>query len=417
MSDSDTAPAPAAPATGSHAKDAPGPAVHPALFLMMAVCSGATVANVYLAQPLLNLFAHNLGVSDSAAGIVVTCAQFGYAAGILFLVPLGDVRRRRPLLTAMLAATVLMLLLAAAAPGLSVLAAAAVLIGAATVVPQVLVPLASELAPPEKRASIVANVQIGLMTGIIGSRVIGGLVGEAFGWRAVYILAAALTALTGLVTLLLLPRESARPTMPYRGLLVSLPRLLRQEPALRHACLLHGALFGAYTATWATLVLVLTDDPYGYSSATAGLFGLLGLAGAFAAPWAGRFIDRRGATPIIGASLVLALVSTGAYALGGTTLAFMIAAIVLVNVAVQWSQIANQARIFAYLPEARSRANTVYMVAVFLSGAVSAALASACYGAYGWSGVCAVQGVLVLAGLAVLPTARRYDQQNAEVVG
>ncbi|MFG2599409.1 MFS transporter [Streptomyces sp. NPDC048462] len=427
MPESDTVPEPAVPEAAVPeaavpiparvATDSSGPAVHPVLFLMMAVCSGATVANVYLAQPLLDLFARNLGVPDSAAGIVVTCAQFGYAAGILLLVPLGDVRRRRPLLTAMLAATVLMLLTAAAAPGLSVLAAAAALIGCATVVPQVLVPLAAELAPPEKRASILANVQIGLMSGIIGSRVIGGLVGEAFGWRAVYILAAVLTALTGLITLLLLPREPARPAMPYRELLNSLPRLLRQEPSLRHACLLHGALFGAYTATWATLVLVLTAEPYGYSSATAGLFGLLGLAGAFAAPWAGRFIDRRGAGPVIASSLALALVSTGAYALGGSTPAFMIVAIVLVNIAVQWSQIANQARIFSYLPEARSRANTVYMVAVFLSGAVSAALASACYGAYGWSGVCTVQGVLALAGLAVLPAVRRYDHRNASATG
>ncbi|MEU9193767.1 MFS transporter [Streptomyces hundungensis] len=409
MSHSDTASAQAKAVVGRPA----APPVRPLLFLVMAICSGATVANVYLAQPLLELFARGLGISSASAGVVVTCAQFGYAGGILFLVPLGDVRRRRPLLSAMIAATTVLLLLAAAAPGLSVLAAAAALIGGVTVIPQVLVPLASELAPPERRASVVGNVQIGLMTGIIGSRVIGGLVGEALGWRAVYVLAAVLTALTGLVTLLLLPKEGPRTGMPYGQLLASLPRLLRQEPALRHSCVLHGTLFGAYSATWTTLVLVLTQEPYGYSSATAGLFGLLGLSGAFAAPWAGRFIDRRGPGPIITAALVLALVSAGAYALGGSTLAFMIAAVLLVNVAVQWSQIANQARIFSYLPEARSRANTVYMVAVFLSGAIAAALASACYGSYGWSGVCAVQALLALGGLLALPAMRRYDLRHA----
>ncbi|AHH16656.1 major facilitator superfamily transporter [Nocardia nova SH22a] len=154
--------------------------VRPLLFAVMAVCSGVTVANVYLAQPLLTLFARDLRVAPSAAGLVVTCAQFGYAAGILFLVPLGDVRRRRPLLTVMLAATVLALLLAALAPSLSMVAAAAALVGGFTVIPQVLVPLAAELAPPQRRASVVAGVQIGLMTGIIGSRVIGGAVGELF---------------------------------------------------------------------------------------------------------------------------------------------------------------------------------------------------------------------------------------------
>ncbi|MDL4820071.1 MFS transporter [Actinomadura opuntiae] len=391
-------------------------AVRPVLFTAMAVCSGATVANVYLAQPLLSLFTRSLGVSASAAGTVVTCAQFGYAAGILFLVPLGDVRRRRPLLTVLLGATVAALLLAAAAPGLAVLAAATALVGGVTVVPQILVPLAAELAPPERRASVVAGVQIGLMTGIIGSRVVGGAVGEVLGWRAVYLVAAALTAVTGLVTVLLLPREPARKPPPtdgagYGRLLASLPRLLRTEPALRQACLLHASLFGAYSATWTTLVLVLTQH-YRFSSATAGLFGLLGLAGALAAPWSGRFIDRRGALPIITAALAMMLVAAGCYALGGTMTAFMVAAIVLANVAVQWSQIANQARIFAFLPQARSRANTVYMVAVFLGGALCAAAASASYGACGWIGACALQALLALAGLAVLPAARRHDRRH-----
>ncbi|AYG79782.1 putative transporter [Streptomyces hundungensis] len=236
MSDSDTIPAPPKPLPNVTAP------VRPVLFLAMAVCAGATVANVYLAQPLLTLFAHGLGVSSSSAGIVVTCAQLGYAAGILFLVPLGDIRSRRPLLAVMLSGTVLALLLAAAAPALSVLAAAAALIGGVTVIPQVLVPLAAELAPPERRASVVANVQIGLMSGIIGSRVIGGLVGEALGWRAVYLLAAALTALSGLLTLALLPREGARQVMPYGKLLASLPALLRQEPALRHSLRGHEPL-------------------------------------------------------------------------------------------------------------------------------------------------------------------------------
>ncbi|WP_158607805.1 MFS transporter [Nocardia panacis] len=377
----------------------------------MAICSGVTVANVYLAQPLLTLFASGLGIPASSAGLVVTCAQFGYAAGILFLVPLGDVRRRRPLLTAMLTATVLALLAAALAPGLSLLAAAAALIGGCTVIPQVLVPLAAELAPPRRRAAVVANVQIGLMTGIIGSRVIGGAVGQALGWRAVYVLAAVLTAISGLLAVVLIPRESVREnTLGYGGLLASLPRLLRTEPALRQSCLLHAALFGAYNATWTSLVLALTGAPYHFGTAAAGLFGVLGLAGAFAAPWAGRFIDRRGPLPIVTAALSLTLFSAAAYALGRTWLICMIVAVVAVNIAVQWSQIANQARIFAYLPEARSRANTVYMVAVFLSGAICAALAAACYTAFGWTGVCLLQAVLALAGLAALPFARRYDR-------
>lgn len=394
------------------ASAAPHP-VRPLVFTAMAVCSGATVANVYLAQPLLQLLADSLGVSKSSAGVVVTCAQFGYAAGILLLVPLGDSRRRRPLLTAMLAVTTVALLCAAAAPDLALLASAVALVGAATVIPQVLVPLASELAPPERRAGVVANVQIGLMTGIVGSRVIGGALGQALGWRSVYLLAALLTAATGAFTVALLPKEPARPRVPYLQLLGSLPRLLGSSAALRQSCFVHGALFGAYNATWTTLVLLLSGDHYGYGSATAGLFGLVGLAGAFAAPWAGRFIDRRSPLPIITGAVVLMLAAAGLYAVGGSVLAAVVVAIALANIAVQWSQIANQARIFAFLPDSRSRANTVYMVTVFLSGAITAALASACYGAYGWHGVCALQAALATAALLGLPFARRHDQGAA----
>ncbi|NUS92292.1 MAG: MFS transporter, partial [Nocardia sp.] len=163
-------------------------------------------------------------------------------------------------------------------------------------------------------------------------------------------------------------------------------------------------------------VLVLTHEPYHFGTAAAGLFGVLGLAGAVAAPWAGRFIDRRGSLPIVTAALVLTLLSAGAYALGRTAPVFMVVAIVSVNIAVQWSQIANQARIFAYLPRARSRANTVYMVAVFLSGAICAALAGVCYAAFVWTCVCALQAVLAGAGLAVLPFARRYDRRHGAPV-
>lgn len=409
MNTTETPPISQTPAGAEHS-------ARPLLFALMAVCSGVTVANVYLAQPLLTLFAHSLGVAPSAVGLVVTCAQFGYAAGIFFLVPLGDVCRRRPLLTVLLAATVIALLLAAIAPGLSLLAAAAALVGGCTVVPQVLVPLAAELAVPQRRASVVAGVQIGLMTGIIGSRVIGGAVGELFGWRAVYILAAVLTAASGLLTVALIPREPARSNdIGYARLLASLPRLLIGEPALRQSCLLHASLFGAYNATWTSLVLVMTHEPYHLSTATAGAFGVLGLAGAIAAPYAGRFIDRRGALPIITTALVLMLASAGLYALGRTMLAFMIVAIIAANIAVQWSQIANQARIFTYLPDARSRANTVYMVAVFFSGAICAALAAACYSGYGWLGVCVLQAALALAGLTVLPFAYRYDRGRRAV--
>src|ERR1700761_3497140 len=75
----------------------------------MAVTCAVTVANLYYAQPLLHAIGHSLHASPSAASLLVTAAQLGYAAGLLLVVPLGDIVRRRPLLTGLLAVDTLAL--------------------------------------------------------------------------------------------------------------------------------------------------------------------------------------------------------------------------------------------------------------------------------------------------------------------
>src|SRR5829696_4186284 len=75
------------------------PGVSPLLVGLIALCAGVTVSNLYLTQPLLPLVAESLRVSPSQVGFLPTIGQAGYALGILLIVPLGDVLRRRGLLT------------------------------------------------------------------------------------------------------------------------------------------------------------------------------------------------------------------------------------------------------------------------------------------------------------------------------
>ena len=55
-----------------------------------------TVANLYYSHPILNLLARDFHVTNERASLVPTLAQAGYAGGLLFLCPLGDLVERRP---------------------------------------------------------------------------------------------------------------------------------------------------------------------------------------------------------------------------------------------------------------------------------------------------------------------------------
>ncbi|MCP2165154.1 MFS transporter [Goodfellowiella coeruleoviolacea] len=365
-----------------------------------ALCSAVTVANIYLAQPVVGLIAADLGVPTDSAGWVATLALFGYALGVLLIVPLGDVANRRVLVGRLTVATSVLLLAAALAPALPVLALLAGLAALTTVVPQVLVPLVGQAAGPHGRAVAMAWVQAGLISGMMLSRTVGGLVGDWFGWRAVYLLAAALTLAVGQLAARTLPHEQPRDRLRYRDLLRSLPALLREEPELRWAGLRQAASFAAFNALWTTLALLLTGAPYHLSAGAAGLFGLLGLAGAVIAPLAGRLADRWGGGRVgllglaaLGVGVLLALVATHGIGL-------LVAAVLVLPVGTQAGQVGNQAAALAVRPAAAGRVNTAFVLAIFLAGALGSALGTAAFGRWGWTGSCLVAAGFVVLGLA-----------------
>lgn len=358
-----------------------------ALVALVSLCAGITVANLYLTQPLLPLVAQGLGVSPSKVGFLPTVAQAGYAAGLLFLVPLGDLLWRRRLLGALLTGVTASLLAAAASPTMAVLVVATLLASAFTVVPQVLIPLAARMAPEGRRGSVMAAIGASMITGLFASRGLYGQIGQHFGWRVSYLVAALLTVGIGALTVAALPATRGDSPLGYRRLLGSLPTLLREEPALRQSCLLQGAAFGTFNMFWATLVFVLTDAPYSYSTGTAGLFGLLGLISAAAVPFIGRLIDGRGTLPVLGVCLSVVICASVAFFIGQSVLGAMVLGVVLLGLGLQGAQSANQTRIFSIRPEATSRINTVFMVSNFGAGGAGGALGALLYGVGGWEAV------------------------------
>ncbi|TVZ93992.1 MFS transporter [Streptomyces sp. BK340] len=373
--------------------------------LLIAVCTAVTAANIYLAAPLFPLIAHDFGTVPAAVTWIASVAQFGYAAGLLFFAPLGDRVNRRPLVALLSVATAAALGLGAAAPGTATLAVAVFVAAAATVIPQLLVPLVAERAPAHHRARHVAAVIAGLFTGIVGARVVGGLAGQAFGWRWVFAGSGALTLVLGLATALALPSERRPRTGALFSGIAELPGLVRRSPDLWRACIRQAGMFGAWSALWTSLGLLLTGPAYGLSTATAGLFGLFGLTATAVAPLAGGLVDRFGAAKVVRSAYLLAAVSVPLFWLGGQVLAALFVAAVAIHAALVASHVANQTLALT-TTSAPATANTAYVVAGFTGGALASTLAGLAFSHWGWGGVSAVAGVWLVLGWATTAVRR-----------
>jgi predicted MFS family arabinose efflux permease len=380
--------------------------VRRALTLVLAIACGLTVANLYYSQPLLDLISHAFGVSQGAAAIIVTFTQAGYALGLLFLLPLGDLVENRKLTTRLLGGTAVSLLLAAVCPAYPVFLIVSVLIGVTSVVAQILVPLAAHLAPPEQRGAFVGKVMSGLVLGILLARTVSSFVAELWGWRAIYFVSAGLMVVLAVVLRRMLPERAPDHTTGYGSLLRSVLVLVREEPVLRRRALCQATMFAAFSAFWTAIAYELIGE-HGFGQAQIAIFALVGAGGAAAAPIAGKLADRGYGALVSGGALVLGILTMVLAAVGHRSVVLLALAGVLLDFAVQSHQVASQQQIYALRGDARARINTVFMTTVFTGGAISSALTGALHSRYGWTGACVLGAVFSLIGLVIWAYGRR----------
>ncbi len=367
--------------------------------LMLASGAGFSVASIYYSQPMLAILSGDLHASVTASGLVPTLTQMGYALGILLLAPLGDRHDRRTIITIKGVLLTLALLLSAAAGNIMVLLAASLAIGITATMAQDIVPASASLSPEAQRGKTVGTVMTGLLLGILLSRVVSGLVAQVFGWRVMFILAAALVLMMTLILWRRLPHIAPSTSLSYPALLASMRHLWRQHGELRRAALAQGLLSVGFSAFWSTLAVMLHNH-YGLGSATAGAFGLAGAAGALAAPLAGAMADRRGPARVTQFSTALATVSFAALFLlpllpVPAQLALIVISAIGFDFGVQATLVSHQTLIFGLEPAARSRLNALMFTGVFIGMAIGSALGSLMLEKAGWPGVVAL---LTLAG-------------------
>ena len=383
----------------------------PALILLMSVATGLAVASNYYAQPLLDTIARAFNLSASSAGFIVTAAQLGYAAGLLFLVPLGDMFERRMLIVSMTLLAAGGMLITASSQSLTMMIIGTALTGLFSVVAQILVPLAATLASPEKRGKVVGTIMSGLLLGILLARTVAGLLASLGGWRTVYWVASVLMVVMALALWRGLPKVKQENHLNYPQLLASVFSLFTQDKLLRTRALLGCFTFANFSILWTSMAFLLAAPPFNYSEGVIGLFGLAGAAGALGARPAGGLADKGKSHLTTSAGLVLLLLSWAAIWYGHVSVLALIVGILVLDLTVQGVHITNQTVIYRVRPEARNRLTAGYMTSYFIGGAAGSLISASAWQHAGWSGVCAIGAIVATINLLVWW--RGYHRQDA----
>ena len=373
----------------------------PSLILLMSIATGLAVASNYYAQPLLDTIARNFSLSASTAGFIVTAAQLGYAAGLLFLVPLGDMFERRMLIVSMTLLAAGGMLITASSQSLGMLILGTALTGLFSVVAQILVPLAATLATPDKRGKVVGTIMSGLLLGILLARTVAGLLANLGGWRTVFWVASVLMALMAVALWRGLPKMKSDTHLNYPQLLGSVFSLFIHDKLLRTRAMLGCLTFANFSILWTSMAFLLAAPPFNYSEGMIGLFGLAGAAGALGARPAGGFADKGKAHLTTTLGLLLLLLSWLAIWFGHASVPMLIIGILVLDLTVQGVHITNQTVIYRIHPDARNRLTAGYMTSYFIGGAAGSLISASAWQHAGWAGVCLAGTTVAILNLLV----------------
>jgi len=378
---------------------------HGRRILLALICSTA-VATIYVAQPVLARIGRDLGVPGPGLGWIVAAGQIGYLLGLAFLVPLGDMVDRRKLMGAQLLLASVGMLVVAVAPGLWALLIGLAATGFFAVVVQTAVAFAADLSTPAERGHTLGIVTSGVIIGILGARVLAGVLADLWGWRSVYVTLMLLLVVLSIAVLRQLPADRRSNRGSYGDVLSSLGHLFRQ-PLFLSRGLIAFFLFASFGTLWSGLALPLAAEPWQLSAAQIGMFGIAGLAGALGAARAGRWADSGKAELVTGAALALLALSWVASAQAIWSLGLVVIGVIILDCAVQATHVSNQALLTAAYPDRTSSTIGGYMIFYSLGSALGATSTTAIYSTSGWTG-CAVLGAgFALCGLLTWALVRR----------
>ena len=377
------------------------------LLITMAVVAGLTVANCYYNQPLLEMIRHDIGVSQHEANLITVVTQIGYALGLCFLIPMGDLYSRRRIIVVNMTVAAVMAVVIAVAHRVWMIWGASLLLGACSVIPQFFIPIAGQYSKKENKSRNMGGVLSGLLTGILASRVVSGYVGEWLGWREMFVIAALVMVLCMVLTLKIMPQIKSNYVGSYRGLMVSVFDMVKSNGRIRLYAIRAAFSFGSMMAIWSCLAFRLAEAPFFSGSEMVGTLGLCGIAGAIAANGVGKLVNQWGIRKMSVYGACLQLVAWATAYLFGDTFMGLVVAVILVDIGLQCLQLSNQIGCIQEVPHASNRANTIFMTTYFIGGSLGTYCAGLAWMREGWMGVCTVGVVLAVISLCITCFNRR----------
>lgn len=369
--------------------------------LMMAAIAGFTVANCYYNQPLLEMIRGDLGISAQLTNLITVITQIGYALGLFFLIPMGDLYSRRRIIMINMTLAAIMAIIIAIAHNIWLIWGASLILGASSVIPQFFIPIAGQFSLPQNKSRNMGFVLSGLLMGILASRVVSGYVGDWLGWREMFVIAAFIMVICMGITLKMLPNMKRNYIGTYPGLMLTVAEIFLYHPRIRLYSIRAAFGFGSMMAIWSCLAFRLAQEPFYAGSEMVGMLGLCGIVGAVVASGIGKLVPRFGIRKFSLAGAIIQLAAWSIANIAGDTYAGLIAAIILVDLGLQCQQLSNQSGCIQEIPEAANRANTIFMTTYFVGGSLGTFCSGIAWIHIGWLGVCLVGIVFALISLSI----------------
>lgn len=378
------------------------------IVMAMAILAGITVSNLYYNQPLLEMISDDLGISQVTANLMTFITQVGYAFGLLFIIPSGDMFSRRRIITICLMIAAVMALVIGLSDNIYLICAVSLLLGATSVIPQLFMPVAGQFSQPKDKAKNIGYVLSGLLTGILAARVVSGFIGEWLSWRAMYYIASALMVICCVVSLRIMPEMKRNFFGTYPQLMLSVWTIFRTHPRIRLNSLRGGLAFGSMLSIWSCMAFHIAGKPFCAGSDMVGILGLCGMAGAFAASGLGKYVPKYGIAKFSFFGASLQIIGWLIACIFGNGYLGLIVALITVDIGTQFQQLSNQTGCIAEIPEASNRANTIFMTLYFIGGSLGTFLSGLGWSMLGWNGVCIVGASFAMVSLAIT-SSRTYS--------
>ena len=399
--------------------------------VLCAFASGITAANLYYTYPVLNKAAEDFGVSNQRASLIPQLLQAGYGGGILFLCPLGDVFRLRPLILTLLTLTTASWLGLCLATDFLAFSALSFVTGFVTVSPQLLLPLVDRLAPPSQKATAVSVVLAGMMMGLAVPRVVTGIATQYTAWRNIYWVALGLQCVLVAAVWALFPdfpavgnnhnnnnNESRSKLTRYLTTLRTIINLTLTTPTLLHACLIAFLTNASLASFWTTSTFHLSSTPLLFSPLQLGLFSLIAVGTTCLIPLYTHLVISRFVTyfsSAIGVSYGILNICLDSFLLSSSSLGnhkngMVIAGATIqalgVDFGLQVASVAYRTAVYRDMPLDANKANVMFTACAFIGQLVGTSGGNAVYASFslekGWMGVGIWNLALAAAALVVV---------------